>query len=367
MPDPANAPLFRLEIARLYRRFDVISFSVKEAISQPFVFDIEILGDGFDMDLVSLMYKPAYLSSDAEQGFHGQIHSATRSHYQPGPAYYTLTMGPRLSCLGLRYTSRIFQHMTATRIIAQVLDEHGLKNGYRFDLNTECRERECCVQYHESDLQLVHRLCAEENIHYHFVHSRRHHQLVFGNDGSAPPARPPRPPIAQLQRAWLMGPYGEHVRRDASERVQVRFEWDIHARANCWLNIAPGLDFACLGGMPVLVSFAEDDSQPPLITGGLQASSGEHLASLEPPHHGDAPSPSDNVHMRLDWQTISGEQRRLQLQDGTHVEIGKGSELTVKTGQSTLRFDHDAVELSGPRISFTGKANDQPGDPNASG
>ncbi|RMN78139.1 hypothetical protein ALQ52_03784, partial [Pseudomonas cannabina pv. alisalensis] len=62
MPDPASAPFFRLEIARLQRCFDVISFNPTEAISQPFIFEIEILGDGFDLDLASLMFKPAYLN-----------------------------------------------------------------------------------------------------------------------------------------------------------------------------------------------------------------------------------------------------------------------------------------------------------------
>ncbi|KPW17185.1 Uncharacterized protein ALO83_02389 [Pseudomonas cannabina pv. alisalensis] len=363
MPDPASAPFFRLEIARLQRCFDVISFNPTEAISQPFIFEIEILGDGFDLDLASLMFKPAYLNPGDEPGFHGQIHSATRCHYHPGPACYTLTMGPRLSCLALRYNSRLFQHMTAPRIIAQVLEEHGLKNSYRFDLQTECRERECCVQYQESDLQLVQRLCAEENIHYYFVHSRRHHHLIFADTRVTALALPPRPLIAQLQRGWLVGPGGEKARRDASGRVQVQLEWDLHAHTGgCWLNLAPGLDFECLGGVPVLVSFTEDDSQPPLITACLQNPSHDPLAVFESPDNHDA----DNVHMRLDWQTLSEAQRHLHLQDGTCIAIGEGSELTVETGQSTLRIDHDAVELSSPRISFARQTNDPAGDPDAS-
>ncbi|KPW62993.1 Uncharacterized protein ALO80_04813 [Pseudomonas caricapapayae] len=187
MPDPASAPLFRLEIARLQRHFPVVSFSATEAISQPFAFELEIHGDGLDLDLTSLMYEPALLSFAGGQGvqgqsFHGQIQGAARKHYQPGPACYTLTMGPRLACLELRCHSRLFQHMTAIRIITQVLEEHGLKGCFRFDRQTECREREHCVQYQESDLQLVQRLCAEEGIHYHFVHSRRRHELVFGTN-----------------------------------------------------------------------------------------------------------------------------------------------------------------------------------------
>ncbi len=91
MSDPASAPFLHLEIARLQRRFSVVSFSATEAISQPYAIELEILGDGFDLDLTSLMYKPAWLSCGSEpgfhgQGFHGQIHGATRKHYHPGPA-----------------------------------------------------------------------------------------------------------------------------------------------------------------------------------------------------------------------------------------------------------------------------------------
>ncbi|MBN6716610.1 contractile injection system protein, VgrG/Pvc8 family [Pseudomonas capsici] len=183
MPDPASVPLFRLEIARLRHCFSVLRLRGTEAISQPFVFELEVVNEGLDVDLASLMYKPVFLSfQGGEHGFHGQIHSAMRSHFRPGPACYRLTIGPRLACLGQRYNQRIFQHMTAPQIIARVLEEHGLRKGsYRFELKTQCREREYCAQYQESDLQLVERLCAEEGIHYHFIHSRQRHELVFGD------------------------------------------------------------------------------------------------------------------------------------------------------------------------------------------
>lgn len=182
MPDTASVHCFCLEIARLRRRFNVFSFRATEAISQLFVFELEITGDGFELDLTTLMYTPAFLNIEGSpHGFHGQIHGAARLHHRPGPACYRLKIGPRLACLGQRYNQRVFQHMSATQIIERVLDEHGMSGGYRFDLRADCQERETCVQYGESDLELVQRLCAEEGIHYHFHHSRRRHELVFGD------------------------------------------------------------------------------------------------------------------------------------------------------------------------------------------
>lgn len=204
MPQPASEPFFRLEIARLRRHFSVLSFSATEAISEPYLFDLLVSGD--EIDLGSLMFKPAFLSlNGGPQGFHGQIQGATRAHYRPGPACYRLTVGPRLACLDLRYNQRVFQRMSATQIIARVLREHGLKERYRFDLAKECQRRETCFQHNESDLQLVHRLCAEEGIHYHFRHTRRSHQLVFSEGLRSLPRAPIAPWSPSGQTSGVTG------------------------------------------------------------------------------------------------------------------------------------------------------------------
>jgi type VI secretion system secreted protein VgrG len=38
------------------------------------------------------------------------------------------------------------------------------------------------MQYDETDLHFVPRLCEEEGVHYHFEHSTRGHVQVFGDD-----------------------------------------------------------------------------------------------------------------------------------------------------------------------------------------
>ncbi|HCI1910939.1 TPA: type VI secretion system tip protein VgrG, partial [Pseudomonas aeruginosa] len=82
-----------------------------------------------------------------------------------------------------RNNQRIFQHLTVPQIVALILEEHGiLADAYRFQLGTRYPEREYCVQYDESDLHFVQRLCAEEGIHFHFRHSAEAHLLVFGDD-----------------------------------------------------------------------------------------------------------------------------------------------------------------------------------------
>jgi len=94
-----------------------------------------------------------------------------------------VTLRPQLAYLAHRSNQRIFQHLTVQQIIGQVLEEHGIQaNAYQFQLGSLYPEREYCVQYDESDLHFVQRLCEEEGIHYHFQHSDQGHVLVFGDD-----------------------------------------------------------------------------------------------------------------------------------------------------------------------------------------
>ena len=182
MYDPASVPLFRLEVARLRRHFTVLWLRGTETISQPYVFELEIVSEGGALDPADLMYRPAFISfKGSDQGFHGHLLAMTRSHYGKGPARYRLQIGPRLSWLGLRGGWRIFQHLSATQIVTRVLLENGMREGtWRFESKTQSREREYCTQYQESDLQLIQRLLCKESLHYHFRHSRRGHVLVIG-------------------------------------------------------------------------------------------------------------------------------------------------------------------------------------------
>ncbi|MBD1555263.1 type VI secretion system tip protein TssI/VgrG, partial [Pseudomonas typographi] len=87
--------------------------------------------------------------------------------------------------LAYRSNQRIFQQRSVPQIVAQVLSEHGIlaTTHHRFQLGpTAYPQREYCVQYGETDLHFVQRLCAEEGIHYHFQHSPKGHLLVFGDN-----------------------------------------------------------------------------------------------------------------------------------------------------------------------------------------
>src|SRR5690606_18741529 len=74
------------------------------------------------------------------------------------------------------------------------LAEHGILEGtgHRFQLGPVVYpSRDYCVQYDESDLHFIQRLCEEEGLHYHFQHSEQGHVLVFGDDQTVFPKLAP--------------------------------------------------------------------------------------------------------------------------------------------------------------------------------
>ena len=181
---PANQTHFSLSIEGASHDLQVLEFSGREAISQPFVFELELVSERPDLDLQTLLHRPAFLAlSQTGNGIHGHIYRVAQGESGKRLTRYHASLRPQLAYLAHRINQRIFQHLTVQKIISQVLEEHGIQaNAYQFQLGSVYPEREYCVQYDESDLHFVQRLCEEEGIHYHFEHNTDGHVLVFGDD-----------------------------------------------------------------------------------------------------------------------------------------------------------------------------------------
>ncbi|EQL39546.1 hypothetical protein M770_22210 [Pseudomonas aeruginosa VRFPA03] len=184
MFNPANQTHFSLSLDGLRHDLQVLEFSGHEGISRPYRFELELVSERAGLDLEALMHRPAFLAFTPQgQGVHGLVYGAAQADAGKRLTRYRLTLVPQLAYLAQRSNQRIFQHLTVPQIVALILEEHGiLADAYRFQLGTRYPEREYCVQYDESDLHFVQRLCAEEGIHFHFRHSAEAHLLVFGDD-----------------------------------------------------------------------------------------------------------------------------------------------------------------------------------------
>ncbi|ETF10185.1 type VI secretion system tip protein TssI/VgrG [Pseudomonas moraviensis] len=189
---PANQPRFTLTLEGARHDLKVLEFTGREAISQPFRFELELVSERPDLDLESLLHGQAFLSFDAQGcGIHGQIYQVGQGDSGKRLTRYHLSLVPRLTYLGHRINQRIFQHQSVPQIVTHILKDHSiLRDAFEFRLGSEYPEREYCVQYAESDLAFIQRLCAEVGIHYHFQHSPEGHLLVFGDDQTVFPKLP---------------------------------------------------------------------------------------------------------------------------------------------------------------------------------
>ncbi len=193
MPAPANQPRFSLTVEDLEHSLQVAAFTGHEALNQPFSFDLELVGE-HGLDLQSLLHKQAFLRlCTSGAGIHGQFYRVAQGARGKRLAHYQVCLRPRLADLEHRLNQRIFQRLSVPQIITQVLHDHGLfSNHYRFHLSGHYPVREYCVQYRESDLHFIQRLCEEEGLHFHFQHDSSSHTLVFGDDQTVFPGQAPR-------------------------------------------------------------------------------------------------------------------------------------------------------------------------------
>lgn len=222
MPAFASDHTFRLTINACPHPVRVLAFSGDEALNTPFSFTVELVCDRADLDLEALLHTPAFLAfDDLGRGVHGQIYHIVRCSPGKRLTHYRLTLMPRLAYLKHRTNQRIFQNQTVQQIIETLLEEHGiLGNAYGFTLESTYEPREYCVQYAESDLHFIQRLCFEEGIHYHFRHSSDAHYLQFGDGQTA---------FTPLEGATLYLP-GNGM--SAAEATVQRFDLRLQTRTN---------------------------------------------------------------------------------------------------------------------------------------
>ncbi len=181
----ANATHITLSIEDANADLQVLSFTGREALNEPFRFDLELVSARPDLKLEELLHKRACLTFGAtgEGKIHGQVYRIEQGDSGKTLTRYSISLMPQLAYLQHNHDQQIFQQLTVPKIIAQVLENRGiLSDAYSFQLGAEYPEREYCVQYDESDLHFIQRLCEEEGIHFHFQHSSSGHKLVFGDD-----------------------------------------------------------------------------------------------------------------------------------------------------------------------------------------
>lgn len=178
---------FTLTFADQGLSLPVLKFSGREALNEPYCFEIT-LSDGESLiDINTLLGQPAFLTLEARNGIHGIVQSVGLEYRDPQHVGYQLTLMPSLMALEHTPVRRVFHELSVPAILRQLLEAHRLpSSAFRFELpNGHYPPRPFCIQYDESDLHLLQRLCEEEGIHFHFEHQAHAHVLVFAEDADS--------------------------------------------------------------------------------------------------------------------------------------------------------------------------------------
>ena len=187
---PAALPRFGLSLDGR-DDFGVYAFHGHEAVSGPYEFTLELVHRQARLELAPFIGTPALLTITDRSGIPRPIHGLVREmrRLRRGNAFthYQCVIVPRLWFLGRNRDHRIFQHQSVPDIITRILEEQGFApETFAFKCFGKYAPREYCVQYGESDLYFISRLCEEEGIYYYFEHAENGHRLCFSDMPGGP-------------------------------------------------------------------------------------------------------------------------------------------------------------------------------------
>ncbi len=109
-----------------------------------------------------------------------EAHSVGKSQSFYG---YSLVLRPALWFLSRRANCRIWHDKDALVIVKELLGEHGVD--FRTATTRDCRKREYCVQYRETDLAFASRLMEDEGIYFFHEFKQGSHTLVLADAPSS--------------------------------------------------------------------------------------------------------------------------------------------------------------------------------------
>lgn len=191
-PRVADTLPFALEIDGAPRLL-VHRFRAREALSQLFEVDVDVVSEDGALDLSSLIGQPAHLRVHHSHGvrcWHGIVSRAALRERHSHLTRYEVRIVPSMWLLGLRRDNRVFQDKTTPKILEEVFAAVDIA-GAALDMRLvgDYTARNYCVQYRESDLAFAMRLMEEDGITFFFEHDDEAHKLVLSDDpaGHQPP------------------------------------------------------------------------------------------------------------------------------------------------------------------------------------
>jgi len=164
--------------------FDVIEFTLDEALSETYRLRIELSSFDPAVDFGSLLDQPALFTiwrgGMAMRHVHGIVTEFEQSMTGFRRTRYRAVLEPSLARAALCSDWRIYQQLSVPEIMADVIKRQGITD-YEQVTTNEHLPREYCVQAGDTDLEFLNRLAAEEGYFYRYVHTEKSHRLIHGD------------------------------------------------------------------------------------------------------------------------------------------------------------------------------------------
>ena len=157
-------------------------FSGREALGQPFQYDLDLLSHDPDVEFASILNRPVKVTLELKEGEWRYIHGIATRFGRVGESgrhtLYRVTLRPWLWLLTRSTDSRIFHEISIPDVIQEVFKDHDCSD-FDVKLSRDYRKWEYLVQYRETAFNFVHRLMEQEGLYYYFEHTDGKHTLVI--------------------------------------------------------------------------------------------------------------------------------------------------------------------------------------------
>ncbi len=180
-----------------------------ERLGEPSTFELDLEGPSDEpVAPASVLRKAARLRIDSAAGARAVAGVITRFVVIAGDHQrcraYRLTLQSQLATLALRRPARTFQELTAPEIVEQVAREGGYAT-FEKRLRGAYPKHRYIVQYQETDLSFLTRICEEHGLYFHFTPTGEGEAFILEDDSTA--AEEPYPdPIAIVSRSTQSEP-----------------------------------------------------------------------------------------------------------------------------------------------------------------
>ncbi|WP_420994269.1 type VI secretion system Vgr family protein [Cupriavidus sp. 30B13] len=230
--------------------FEVIEFTLDEAISEPFVLRLELASFDPAVDFGKLLDRPALFTlwrgETPVRYVHGIVSAFTQRATGFRRTRYSAVVEPALARAALCSDWRIFQQQSVPQILQAIVRKHHIAH-YEQVITATHLPREYCVQAGDTDLHFLHRLGTEEGLFFRFAHTAETHRLIHGDMlyiqgavAGGPVLYNPAPGGDQPEPALRRFDYTERVRTARQTQRDYTFK---HSRYNQEHSFAgPGLE-----------------------------------------------------------------------------------------------------------------------------